>query len=204
MKKVTILIFLVFFLTSCGPTTAQVEEAIEQTKVAQPTNTEVPEPTNTPTIEPSPTVKPSSAPNFEFLQGLTSEDVINIFEEIGANCGDQVKESDGSYSQECSGSLSDGMVVGQIRGESEDTVYAYFVMFVQYKDKDIQEETEDVFLEMANFGSHSNEMQSWVTANLPKIQSSDEELELSTEIDGVILMLSGNNEVLTFLIMPSR
>ena len=206
MKKIVYILVLMVCLSSCGLSDAQIEAAIELTQLARPTDTEVPEPTNTPSIEPSPTIKPTSTPKIDFLEDLTNEDVIKIFENMGANCGDQVKESDGSYtySQQCNGTLSDGMVIVQIGGQSDDTVLAYFAMFVQYTGKDISDEAEDTFLNMTSFGSHSNEMQSWVKENLPKILSSDEELEFSTEISGVVLMLSGSAEVLTLLLMPSQ
>ena len=202
MKKIAFVLLMSVILLGCTPSDAQIEEAIEQTKVAQPTNTDIPEPTNTPIIEPSSTAQPTS--NIESLQDLTNENVVNIFEDVGADCGVQVKEDDGSYTQECGGTISDGMIMGQVNGQSEDTVFAFFMMFVQFVDKDIQGEAEDAFLNLTNFGPHSDEMQSWITENLSAILSSDEELEYTTEIAGTIIRLSGYEEVITLLIMSNQ
>ena len=204
MKKIVFILIIALLIAGCTPNDSKIEAAIEKTNEAQPTNTEVPESKNTPTAEPSPTNKPSSTPKIDFLEDITNENVVNIFEDVGADCGVQVKESDGSYTQECGGTISDGMIMGQINGQSEDTVFAFFMMFVQFVDKDIQGEAEDAFLNLTNFGPHSDEMQSWITENLSAILSSDEELEYTTEIAGTIIRLSGYEEVITLLIMSNQ
>lgn len=198
MKKILFVLILMVCLSSCGPSDAQIEAAIEQTRVARPTNTTVPIPTNTPTIEPTPT------PDIEFLMDLSYDDVYENFLDAGVLCNDREIAEDGSYTQECNWVIDDGMVQGKIIGQSEDTVASFFVMFVQFVDKDITDEMETAFLDFVNFGDSSQEMQSWILNNLPNILESKEEKEYSEIISGVFLMLTGMDEVVMLLLMPGQ
>ena len=55
-------------LTSCGPSQAQIEQAIAETQAAMPTETPTPEPTRTPTLRPTKTTSPTSTIDIKATQ----------------------------------------------------------------------------------------------------------------------------------------
>ena len=59
---------MIVLLTSCGPSQAQIEQAIAETQAAMPTDTQTPEPTRTPTLRPTKTTSPTSTIDIKATQ----------------------------------------------------------------------------------------------------------------------------------------
>lgn len=72
MKKLLPLLFILILLSACGPSEADIAEAIAETEAAKPTETFAPEPTATATFTPEPTAtntpEPSPTPDSRIIQ----------------------------------------------------------------------------------------------------------------------------------------
>ena len=71
VKRHFILVIVLLFLVSCGPSDQAIEQALAQTQTAQATNTNTPEPTLTFTLEPTFTPTFTQTPIPTFTQTLT-------------------------------------------------------------------------------------------------------------------------------------
>jgi hypothetical protein len=186
MKKCLLFLPILLVLTACAPTEAQIQAALEQTRIAQPTNTPYPEPTNPPTAE------PTTTPDVPHLKALTYQNVYDMYLSAGIPCADREINPDGSYKQDCNWIISDGVIQGEIVGNSENTVRYFIIMFVPKTGENLNEKIEQTFIEFSSFGDQAGEMQFWINKNLPAIFESQTELEFTQEFADVTLLLSGS------------
>ena len=95
------LLVLSVFLIGCTPTDAQIEAAIEQTRIAQPTNTPAPEPTST--------------PNVVRIEEISYDEAIDLFLSVGIPCGEKEIFDNGTYTQSCDLILDDAIIQAEIK-----------------------------------------------------------------------------------------
>jgi len=180
MKKLVLLMALSIFLVGCSPSDAQIETAIEQTKIAQPTDT--------PTITPSPT------PDIRHIDGLTYDEVLTMFLASDILCVDREVNDGGSYEQECNGALLNGLIQGKINGESRDTVYAYSVSYVPFIGEDLYDEMEETFSRFISFGENAGEMKIWLDNNIQSVLNTEGLKVEYFEISNFTVVLTGGSD----------
>ncbi len=201
MKKNVILSLIILLLAACSPSEAEIQAAINQTKTARPTLT--PTVTNTPEPTVTPTPEPTETTDFLYFINLDYSQANDMFIETGIFCNERVIDDDGSYEQECFGSMDDGLIRGMISGHSEDTVSMLFFMVVPFIDSDITDFCKKTFPEFVDFGDSANEMQSWVLDNIGKAIK-NEEFEMDKSFGDTRLILSNPSGVITLMVISSH
>jgi hypothetical protein len=204
MKSWKFYFVLIIILTACTPSEAQIQEALEQTQAAQPTITKTPKPTLTPEPTNTPTIEPSPTPNYKYLREVNHEELLDLLTRNAIFCDDQELNNDGNYEQSCSGIIKDGLVSGEITGNSQGTVAAFSIIFTPFKGSDISDRIEETFLELVSFGENADDMQSWIENNLEEVLNSKDGTLLTSKLPGIYLMMSGQNGVVLLGIIATE
>jgi len=187
MKNRFFLILLGFLLIGCTPSEGQIQAAIEETQIAQPTITQTPEPTITPTIEPSPT------PSYRYLRNISRTDLVNILSASAIQCGEPEVEIDETYTQFCFGSITNGLFEAEIMGNSYESISGFRITVIPYTEKDLSKVAAGIFKNAVDFGKFAIDMQTWIEENLSEIISASEGTTLTKEFSEIYIMLSGQS-----------
>lgn len=211
MRRIALFVAFVLFITGCTPSDLQIQEAIEMTEMAKPTDTSTPVPTNTETPIPTPTITqtitPSPTPNVPQIAGLSHVDVQTKFIKNGFICGDWDINEEGNYEQSCSSSgfvgITDSIIMGRISGRSEDTVFGYFIIFTPFTSFDSWDDLEILIKDMVDYGKDPMENIAWIDEHFVRIKNSEDFVE-SREYFDTDMIFSSTNSVVSLVIVSSR
>jgi len=200
MKNWIYILIILFILTACTPSEAQIQAAIEQTQTAQPTITNTPEPTKTPTIEPTPT------PEFLYIKNLTYVQMYSLFSDSYFKCDNRVFYDDGSYETECNFNYFNKFLYGSIEGWSEDTVCSVGCSMIGWAENWSIAAIEEQFLLLVSFSDQREEMSEWIVVNIPQIYYSDfdDDKQVQKEFLDAELFLFGGDSNVTLLILGNN
>jgi hypothetical protein len=203
MKK--LLIFLLFLLicAGCSPSNRKFEEAIQLTQQAMPTYTltQLPISTETPvpTITLTPTIEISHTSEVPHIIGLSHEDVLQKYLENGFTCGEWEINDEGNYEQSCTGSgfssVPDSIIIAEISGRSEDTVFGYFIIFTPFNTFDSWDDLEKLLKILVDFGQEPELNLAWIDEVFVKIKNSEDFVENREYYDIEIILISTNSVV---------
>ena len=160
MKKIMFLLVLSVFLIGCTPTDAQIEAAIEQTRIAQPTNTPAPEPTST--------------PNVVRIEEISYDEAIDLFLSVGIPCGEKEIFDNGTYTQSCDLILDDAIIQAEINGKSSETVSSFGIGYIPFIGEDLTDEMYETFIKILLAFDNGQEMKIWLDNNFQEVISSAE------------------------------
>jgi len=211
MKKVFILLLLFLFCVGCSPSNQKIEEAIQLTQQAEPTMTLTQLPINTetpvPTITQTPTVTISPTSEVVKINSLSYEDVLQKYLDNGFICGEWEINDKGKYEQSCTnsgpGSVPDSIIMADISGNSEDTVYGYFLIFTPFNTFNSWDDLEKLLKSLVEFGQEPETNIAWIDELFAKIKNSEDFAE-NREYYDTQIVLSNTSTVVSLIVMVSN
>ena len=197
MKKVIVTSILILFLTACGPSTAQIEDAIQKTQIVDMQFTIDALSNQDSQITPTPT------PDVLYIKDLKYVDVFKILNSGTLNkCEDRTIHDDGSYETTCSFNYIGALQRASISGLSEDTVFSVGCIFVVHSSDFGTEEILNSFIELVEFSNQRSEMSDWIRANYLDVYFDDSyENNLEKECEDAKLILYGGENTVSLLII---